>query len=373
VTLAYAIETSKRFSLFRGLTYPNDVSIFRTKRTRDIAMTENQADSNHSIHFSIVVANWNGEAFLARCLSSALLSARGFGHSFEVLVVDDGSTDTSVGIIHRQFPQVRLLTRRENRGFAATVNEGVEAALGRYVILLNNDIVVREGFCAAMLAHFERDEHRQDASAAGGRLFGVTAKTVEWDGRRPNYVKMDAVWQKGDLRLVWADPSEAAPTFFLQAGACAFVRERFLELGGLETFFAPGYWEDFDLSWRALARGWCNIYEPSSPAFHLGKASFRRLYGDVVLRQLTARNHLLFLWANLTDMPLLLSHCLWLPVRIGREVLSGRMDTLRALIRALPKLGAIIRSRRRRSRLRVVRDRDILVSVDTQGSRLSEP
>ena len=159
----------------------------------------------------------------------------------------------------------------------------------------------------------------------------------------------------------------------MQAGACAFVRERFLELGGFETFFAPGYWEDFDLSWRAMARGWRNVYEPSSPAFHLGKASFRRLYGDAWLRQLNARNRLLFLWANLSDTPLLMSHCLWLPVHIGRDVLSGRLMTLRALIRAFAKLGEVIRSRRRRSRLRILRDRDILVSVDTEGSRFSEP
>jgi len=327
-------------------------------------MIEKKTDSTHPIHFSVVVANWNGEAFLARCLSSALLSARRVGRPFEAIVVDDGSTDTSVEIVRQQFPQVRLLARRENRGFAATVNEGVEAAQGRYIILLNNDIVVREGFCATLLVHFDGDD---------GHLFGVTAKTVEWDGRQPNYVKMDAVWQRGDLRLVWADPPETAPTFFLQAGACAFVRERFLELGGFETFFAPGYWEDFDLSWRALARGWRNLYEPASPAFHLGKASFRRLYADTVLRQLDTRNHLLFLWANLADRRLILSHCLWLPLRIGREVLSGRIDLLRALIRALPKLGAVVRARRRRSLLRMVGERDILVSVDTQGSRFSEP
>jgi len=327
-------------------------------------MSDRQADPGNSVHFSILVANWNGEAFLTRCLSSALLSARRVGRPFETIVVDDGSTDNSVDIVVRQFPQVRLRARCENRGFAATVNEGVETARGRYVILLNNDIVVRENFCAALLAHFETDN---------GRLFGVTARTVEWDGRRPNYVKMDAVWQQGDLRLVWADPPVAGPTLFLQAGACAFVRERFLELGGLETFYAPGYWEDFDLSWRALARGWRNVYEPASPAFHLGKASFRRLYGDQALRQLDQRNHLLFLWANLADARFLAAHCLWLPLRIGRAILKGRADGLRALIRALPKMGDVMRSRRRRGHLRSVADREILASVDTKDSRFSEP
>ena len=327
-------------------------------------MAGNQTENLNPIDFSIVVANWNGESFLARCLSSALLSARNVGRPFEVLVVDDGSTDRSVEIVRTQFPQVRLLAHSGNRGFAASVNEGVGAAQGRHVVLLNNDIVVREPFCSTLLAHFR---------AGDDRLFSVTSKTVEWDGRKPNYVKMDAIWRHGDLRLVWTDSPAAAPTLFLQGGACAFVRERFLELGGLETFFAPGYWEDFDLSWRALARGWYNIYEPASPAYHLGKASFRRLYDDVVLRQLDARNHLFFLWSNLSDAALLTSHCAWLPVRIGREVLAGRLDSLRALVRALPRIGEVTAARRRRSAVRRVGDREILNSIDTKGARPSEP
>lgn len=323
-------------------------------------MAAGQAGVGEPNHFSILVANWNGEAFLARCLASALHSAREVGQPFELIVVDDGSTDGSVEMVRRRFPQVRLLARAENHGFAATVNEGVEAARGPYVILLNNDVVVRPGFCAALLNHF---------AVNADNLFGVTAKTVEWDGREPNYVKMDAIWRRGDLQLVWADPPEAQPTLFLQAGACAIVRARFLELGGLAPLFAPGYWEDFDLSWRALARGWRNLYEPSSPAFHLGKASFRRRYDNEWLRQLDERNRHLFIWANIVDSRLLASHCLWLPLRIGREVLSGRLDTLRAVIRALPRIGEVLRRRRRRSR--TAGDRAILASVDTSDSRPS--
>jgi len=317
------------------------------------------------IDFSVVIANWNGADFISRCLSSVLISARRTSRPFEVVVVDDGSTDGSPEIIRADFPQVRLLERRENRGYAATVNEGVAAASGPWVILLNNDIVVRPDFCGVVLSHFESDGE--------GRLFAVTAKTLEWDGGRPNYVKVDAVWARGDLWLVWSDPQEAEPTFFLQGGACAFRRDRFLDLGGLEGFFAPGYWEDFDLAWRALARGWRNLYEPASPALHLGKASFRKRYGDDEVRRLNARNYLLFLWANLGDTRLLASHCFWLPLKIGREVLAGRLDRLRALYRAVPRLGEVLRSRRRRRRLRAVGDREILASVDTSRSHFSEP
>ena len=325
-------------------------------------MAANHTRSDQPIHFSLVVANWNGEAFLARCLSSALLSAREAGRPFELIVVDDGSTDSSVAMVQSRFPQVRLVARMENRGFAATVNEGVEAARGRYVILLNNDVVVRPRFCSTLLAHFE---------TGGDDLFGVTAKTVQWDGREPNYLKMDAQWRRGDLRLVWADPPEAQPTLFLQAGACALARERFLELGGLASLYAPGYWEDFDLSWRALARGWRNVYEPASPAFHLGKASLRRRYGDAWLRLLDARNRHLFIWANITDARLLASHCCWLPVRIGREAASGRLDTVRAVGHALRRIRAALR--RRRTRPRGLGDHAILASVDTTQSRPSAP
>jgi len=306
--------------------------------------------------FSIVVANWNGEAFLARCLSSALLSARQTGRPFELIVVDDASTDAGAEIVRRQFPAVRLIARGENRGFAPTVNEGVAAAQGRCVILLNNDIVVRPAFCGTLLAHFE--------GAEGERLFGVTAKTMQWDEHQPNFVKMDAVWRRGDVRLVWSDPATVQPTHFLQAGACAVARERFLELGGLEPLFAPGYWEDFHLSWRAMARGWRHLYDPTCPALHLGKASFRR--------QIVARNYFLFVWMNLDDPRLLLAHAAWLAPRLARRVAGGRVDELRAVIRALGFWRAVLRARRR-SGPRLVSDRAILDSVDTSEARLSEP
>lgn len=326
-------------------------------------MTETAQISDQAVHFSIVIANWNGEPFIERCISSALLSARQVGRPFEVVVVDDASTDASVAIIERRFPQVRLLARQPNRGFAATANEGVEKARGRYVVLLNNDVAVRSDFCPTILRHFDR---------ADDRLFAVTAKTVEWDGRRPNYVKMDAVWQRGYLAPVWDDPAEAQPTHFLQAGACAFERRRFLELGGFDEIFSPGYWEDFDLSWRALAHGWYNIYEPASPVFHFGKASFRSRFGDELVRQINARNHLLFMWLNLADPRLLASHCLWLPVRIAGEIATGDVSTARAFVKALGRIGRVARRRRRRRHLRRTTDANILAFVDTSRSRLSE-
>lgn len=326
-------------------------------------MAAGRTSQTEAVDFSVVVANWNGEAFLARCLSSVLLSARQTERTFEIIVVDDASTDESPEIVRRQFPQVRLIIHDENRGFAITVNDGVEAARGGLVILLNNDIVVRPEFCQTLLKHFDDD---------GDALFGVTAKTLEWDSHRPNFLKMDAVWEKGDIALVWSDPPKPAPTHFLQAGACAFKRDRFLELGALEPLYAPGYWEDFDLSWRALARGWRILYDPLSPALHLGKASFRRRYGDNEVRRLTARNGRLFSWINLSDSRLLLSHSFWLPLRVGRDVMQGRIDSLRSLVRALKLFGGVVRCRRKRKGQRAIGDREILASVDTRGSQRSE-
>ena len=86
---------------------------------------------------------------------------------------------------------------------------------------------------------------------------------------------------------------------FLQGGACALQRDRFLELGGFDPIFAPGYWEDYDLSFRALARGWRILYDPAARALHVGRASFAARYGDDGVRQLTRRNEFLFAWLNL--------------------------------------------------------------------------
>lgn len=277
-------------------------------------------------HLSIVIANWNGGHFLRRCVSSIQISARASGRSHELIVVDDASDDDSVAMVRAEFPRVRLLANPRNVGFARSVNRGVRASRGRVLVLTNNDIVAREPFIENLVRWF--DEKRTSP------LFAVSAKTVSWYDGKPNQLCMGAVWRGGRITPAWSDPGEAAPCLFAQAGAAAYDARLFKKLGGLSCLYAPGYWEDYDLSWRAARRGWSQLYDPEAFVLHIGGGSMTKRYGADGVALMRARNHLLFEAANLRSPRLLAEWCARLPVQLAREFPRARQPFTRALFAA---------------------------------------
>jgi GT2 family glycosyltransferase len=289
---------------------------------------------------TVPIPNWNGEAFLVRCVSAALLAVRGHriatGQQVEVLVVDDASTDRSVEILRRDCPRARVIQRSENGGFAEAVNDGAREARGDTLILLNSDMAVRPDFITAILAPLA-DPH----------VFAVTAKTVDWANGDPDHLNMTARLERGQFTLDYSDPPEACDTLLLIGGASALRCESFLAAGGFSPLYHPGYWEDYDLACRAVKAGWRIVYEPRALAHHLGKASLTARHGDLALRPLVERNRLLFTWSLLTDPAARLRHLLGLPGWIARPIWRGEgLYRLRAFASALRCLPALIRHRR---------------------------
>ena len=297
---------------------------------------------------SIVVANWEGEAWIARALSSLQTSARASNHTFEVIVVDDASSDGSVELIRKRFPRVRLLQNPRNVGFRRTVNRGVRAARGRVVVLCNNDLSVQEGFIAALTSWFVPGATRStDARphAPTRPLFAVSARTLGWYDGRPNQVCMGALFRGGRITPAWTDPKSPSPCLFAQAGAAAYDRKMFLQLGGLSSLYEPGYWEDYDLSMRAARRGWAQLYDPSAIALHIGGGSMQKRFGARRVAMFKARNHLVFEWRHITSPGLAIRHAARLPLSVFREAAAGETTFLRALAGATARLPAILRAR----------------------------
>lgn len=302
--------------------------------------------TRHQPEVSIVVINWEGEEWLARCLSSLQLSARHAGRSHELIVVDDASTDGSVALVRERFPKVTLLANPHNRGFAWSVNRAVLAARGRLVVLCNNDLVAREEFVGELLAPFDGE--------LSDRLFAVSARTMGWYDGKPNQLCMGAVWKGGRVTPAWSDPESVAPCLFVQAGAAAYRRDQWMRLGGLASIYEPGYWEDYDLSWRAAKAGLEQVYAPKALALHVGGGSMRKRYGHEGVERMKARNHLLFEIANLTSPLLLAEWSARVPLHVARRLPYYR----RGLLMAAPRLAAALA--RRRSLPRVVPDSELL-------------
>src|SRR3989338_8103823 len=91
---------------------------------------------------SVIIVNWNTKKLLEDCLRSIFKFTKDV--SFEVIVVDNGSSDGSQAIVEKKFPQVKLIPNKDNLGFARANNQGIKIAKGKYVLLLNSDTYLIE-------------------------------------------------------------------------------------------------------------------------------------------------------------------------------------------------------------------------------------
>ncbi len=280
------------------------------------------------------------------------MSAINTNKAYEGIVVDDGSTDKSIEIVKEKFPEIKIVKNIRNLGFAETVNKGVSESSAKIVVLLNNDIVVPDNFFTEILKPFDDNfdfEKINPGSSDKNIIFGVSAKTVNWDSGDPNHLNMTAQFKSGEISLDYEDSREIKKTFFVQGGAGAFIREKFLELGGFNKIFHPGYWEDYDLSYIAMKYGYINLYQPFAVAQHYGKGTMLALLGNEGLHLTVRRNHYLFTWINITDKTMLFRHFMTIPWLIAKSAFKNQtLFELKAFLKAAQKLPQVLKIRNNR-------------------------
>ena len=261
------------------------------------------------------MVNWNRRELLRACLQS--LGSQVFT-DFEVIVVDNGSTDGSAGMVAREFHSARRILKRENRGFCAANNQGIKASSADFIALLNNDAEAEPGWLAALSAAFE-----------GRPDFGMAAsKILVWED--PSRIDKAAhlIYPDGQNRGRGSgEPDRGQYDRLLEDalwpdGCAAMYRREMLDaIGGFdEDLFA--YADDAELGLRARIAGWRCVYAPAAVVRHhrgatLGLGSARRL-------ELIERNRVL-LAAKLFPWSLL-----WLniPYYLAR-IFSGAWEALR--------------------------------------------
>jgi len=210
---------------------------------------------------SVVVANWNGCRYLEQCLSS--LAAQTYP-AVEVIVVDNGSSDGSVGWLAEHFPAVRVVANDTNRGFAVANNQGIAAAHGAFVALLNNDAWAEPDWLANLYAAAETEA--RVGAVASLMLLAARPDTVDSAGICVD--RLGISWDRAGGQTATGPVMEPAEVFGACAGAALYRREMLAELGGFdEDFFA--YLEDVDLAWRASWLGWRARYAPNARVYHI--------------------------------------------------------------------------------------------------------
>lgn len=214
---------------------------------------------------SIVIANFNGRHHLGRCLPALFATT---GVAFEVIVADNGSTDGSVEWLRREWPGVRVVALRRNHGFGEANRRGAEAALGRYLALLNSDTVVEPGWLSGLLEALESDP----GIAAACSLLRLLDHPDLVNARGGGMTRLGYGVDR-DFLLPYQGPPEAtgAPrvrdVLFPTAAAMLMRRDEFFSLGGFDrTFFM--YHEDVDLGWRLWLLGRRVVVCEGSVVYH---------------------------------------------------------------------------------------------------------
>jgi len=225
---------------------------------------------------TVVIPNYNGMKYLPECLE-ALNQQDMSKVAFQVVVVDNGSTDGSVDFLKNcasyQY-ELDTILLKENTGFDYAVNQGIRSCGSPYVILLNNDTKVYQDFVKELYEAIIVDE----------KIFSVSAQMLMWD--RPDllddagdrYCVLGWAYSRGKGKCA-ADYNEPAEVFSTCAGAAIYRRSILEEIGYFdELHFA--YLEDVDIGYRALIYGYHNRYTPKAKVLHYGSASTGSRYNE---------------------------------------------------------------------------------------------
>jgi N-acetylglucosaminyl-diphospho-decaprenol L-rhamnosyltransferase len=220
---------------------------------------------------AIVIASWNVASLLANCLRSIPAGAEGL--DYQVIVVDNASSDGSADMVARDFPAVRLIRNTENVGFGKANNQGICAGQGRYVLLLNSDTSVPAGSLTELVRFM--DQH-PDAGACGPRLLrpdGMPQPYAFGGDPTLGYLLVRGLKQVLFHRYLHDWTTDMVQEVDWVSGACLLVRRQAIEQVGLldESIFM--YFEDNDWCLRIRRAGWKIYYNPQVSIVHIGGQS----------------------------------------------------------------------------------------------------
>jgi GT2 family glycosyltransferase len=318
---------------------------------------------------SFVIVSWHAKNSLARSLPALLQAARRHGGEHEVIVVLDHSSDDdgTRELLKRNFTEVILLRAQRSLYFGEATRWGIRKAKHDVVVLINNDTIVDEDFLPALLRPLENPD-----------VFGVASQVRTSSGPARETGKTRAYSTGGDLAWIQEDISIAedsndyCPVSWLHRGAVAVDRRKYDWLLGLDNLYDPGYFEDADLSHRAWKAGWNCLLALNSRVSHEHELRVPH-GGQEFLYFLVRRNAYIFFWKNITDLPMLVRHCIWSASRrIHRVRVSGISAVVEiwSFLAALKRLPVILRKKVRTARTAIRTDREIFELI-TRNQRCS--
>lgn len=299
------------------------------------------------MNLSIIIPNYNGEEILKKNLPK-VFDAVG---DAEIIVVDDASADESMKVLNGFKERIRVIENEKNLGFSSTINRGVKEAKGDIVILLNSDVIPERGFLEPLISHFKNDK----IFAVGCMDKSVEGKNIILRGRGIG------CWKRGFL-VHSRGEVDKTNTLWVNGGSGVFRKSMWEKLGGFSALYDPFYWEDIDLSYRALKTGYKIVFEPKSVVVHEhDKGAIKNTYSNFEVKTIAYRNQFIFVWKNATDVDLQFLHLLWLPYHFVKAFVRKDLAFFKGFFDAFILLPEIVKYKFKDQKLFVKKDKQVVL------------
>lgn len=280
---------------------------------------------------SFITLNYNGLADTVELLQSIYSTVTSI--TFEVIVVDNSSSDIyELNAIKNQFPSVIGIQSTENRGFAGGNNLGIDSASGNYIMLINNDTLIREDHFDKLLSRFEN--HPEIGAVSPKIVFFNPPDTIQFAG----YTPLSPITLRnsliGFMQKENGSFNQASPTPYCHGAAMIVPKKVIKEVGTMtEKYFL--YYEELDWSLAIARKGYQLWYDPSQSIIHKESAT---IGGDSETKAYyMARNRLLFAYRNIKSfqMPISIIYQLLIsiPKRVFVYLLNGKILNAKATLK----------------------------------------
>ncbi|MDO8621149.1 MAG: glycosyltransferase family 2 protein [Candidatus Levybacteria bacterium] len=312
------------------------------------------------MNISVIIPNYNGQDLLRKNLPKVFEAIDVYKDGKkEIIVTDDHSIDNSINVLQELKPEMesaypdiifKVIQNNKNLGFSSNIDRGVGNAEGDILILLNTDVIPQKDFLELLLRHFSdpnifavgcMDESKEEGKTIlRGRGIG------SW--KRGFFVH-----SRGEV--------DRKNTLWVNGGSGAFRKSIWGKLGGFNKLYNPFYWEDIDLSYNALKSGYKLIFEPKSIVAHEHEKGVIKLrYSSFYIKTTAYRNQFIFVWKNITDFDLQISHIIWFPYHFLKSLIRTDWAFFVGFLRAFVVLPKIIQSSFISQNYYSRRDKDVL-------------
>lgn len=224
-------------------------------------LNRNLGTENESPVVSVIIANFNGEKFLERCLYSLFAEAE----VFEVIVVENGSIDNSLNLLKEKFSQetrLKVIALEKNQGAARARNIGAKEARGQYFFFLDNDTKIKEGWFKPFLEFFKNYPR---AGLAQAKLLKMG--TNQFDSAGDLITPFGFLAERARSAQDQGQFDKVEKIFALKSAAMLARRDVFEKLGGFDEDFQL-FWEETDLAWRCWLSGFEVLFYPEITVWH---------------------------------------------------------------------------------------------------------